>query len=260
VICQRCGHDKKLRARGMCNACYSKVQRRDQYTGCWRSLFVDAGPVIAHIARLEAVGVTKRQVTRLTGYKPVYELRPDRPIHQRAHDAILAIPVPTRDVAADMVLDCATIESSGTLRRLQALSMMGWAMPDLARHHGRISGVTLNGLLREERPMVQARTARAVAVLYDELAMLHGPSPAARQRAIEHGWWPPLAWDDDKIDEPATIPTGVGPQRKLSFMDTYSELRALGYYDDETIAAKMGIEVKSLQRQLTPSRHGKVSA
>ena len=61
-------------------------------------------------------------------------------------------------------------------------------------------------------------------------------------------WPPPLAWDDDTIDDPNELPD-CGTRRRLSFDEQYLELRDLGYSDSD-IAHRLGIKPKSLERQL----------
>ena len=57
---------------------------------------------------------------------------------------------------------------------------------------------------------VAPATARAVEDLYDRAWQgPRRPSTASRRRAVTAGWAPPLAWDDDTIDDPAASPAGV---------------------------------------------------
>lgn len=255
--CARCRHDKKIRARKMCEACYQHCRRRDHYTGSWESSYIDPEPVLAHIEALTQAGITRRQIKKLTGFSRIYQLAPGNPIHRRPAEAILAIEIPVGP--SPVVAERSCVPAVGTSRRLQALAVMGWSIYYLANRLD-IGRSHLYYIAHQLTPTVQAKTARSVANLYDELAMIDGPRNKTRQAAIGRGWYPPLAWDDDQIDDPEASPTGVGIDRRLTFVEAYSELRQLGYDGDEEIAARMGIEVKSLQRQLTPSRHGKVSA
>jgi len=56
------------------------------------------------------------------------------------------------------------------------------------------------------RDWVMATTAEKVRAIYDELSMIPGPSDYGRVRAVNRGWVPPLAWDDDTIDDPNAKP------------------------------------------------------
>lgn len=95
------------------------------------------------------------------------------------------------------------VDATGTRRRVQALSALGWSQSYLGERFGvGVSAVqqwTVSSL-------VQAKTATSVRRLYDELSMTPGPSARARGWAAKRGWPPPLAWDDDTIDDPAARP------------------------------------------------------
>jgi len=104
-------------------------------------------------------------------------------------------------------------DATGTRRRLQALMRCGYSLPALAVRLG-CTRQELRVKLHD-RGSVTGKTARAVAVLYDELWDQPPPErthfekiSVSRTRAYarKHGFPPPLAWDDDTIDNP-----GAGP-------------------------------------------------
>ena len=95
------------------------------------------------------------------------------------------------------------IDGTGTRRRLQALVAIGWTAPLI----GARLDVTQALITRlYHRPRVNSQTAAAVRALYDELWNVPGPSWRSRYRARVAGWPPPLAWDDDTIDDPTAWP------------------------------------------------------
>lgn len=106
------------------------------------------------------------------------------------------------------------IPSVGTVRRLQALTVMGWSMRDLADRCG-LQESTLAALRNPIHKMTRPRFAATVAGLYDELSGTHGPGRHAATRAKNRGWAPPAAWDDDTIDDPYTEPN-VGEQARVN--------------------------------------------
>jgi hypothetical protein len=59
---------------------------------------------------------------------------------------------------------------------------------------------------------VYRKTHEAVAAAYDALSMKLPPdtgiSRQVRAHAERRGWAPPLAWDDDTIDDPDAVPLG----------------------------------------------------
>jgi hypothetical protein len=95
------------------------------------------------------------------------------------------------------------IDATGTRRRVRALVRIGWPLSHLAT---RLGVSVQNVCAYTHRVQVRQSTALKVAALYDELSMLPGPSSSALIRARSKGWPPPLAWDDEDIDNPAARP------------------------------------------------------
>ena len=112
------------------------------------------------------------------------------------------------------------VPAVGTTRRLRALYALGWTERDLAEGLG-VSLCRVSHLLTERRPTLSPDTVARVAALYDELSMAvpadtkplrRGQTKhhaRARRRARVLGWHPPLAWDDDAIDDPDAQPYGL---------------------------------------------------
>lgn len=104
------------------------------------------------------------------------------------------------------------VDGTGTRRRLRALMALGWG------------GVWINAQLKtssatawritvKDRPVtVQMRDA--VVHIYDRFSMSVPPpsygTMVAKRTARTHGWPPPLAWDDESIDDPSARPVEVG--------------------------------------------------
>ena len=103
------------------------------------------------------------------------------------------------------------------------------------------------------RPHVTAQTAAAIARAYTALSSTPGPSDTARKTAADLGWAPPLAWDDDTIDDPAAEPVGV--RRDLSrrpadeLVDETEDLVSQGE-SLATAARRLGMAAESLERAL----------
>lgn len=95
------------------------------------------------------------------------------------------------------------VSSVGTIRRLQALGAAGWTFRDIAPRAG-LSSKSLTDIMT--RPTAYVANARAIEKVYDELSMKQGPSKTALGRAKRKGWAPPLAWDEDTIDDPDARP------------------------------------------------------
>lgn len=138
-------------------------------------------------------------------------------------------------------------DATGTARRLQALAALGWPPSVLARRIG-VSRSTFEHIVKGHIQRTSAGVVAAVSDLYEELSMTPGPSDHWRRIAADKGWAPPLAWDDDTIDDPDAKPD-LGQRRPLSWDERYRELRDCGH-SDLHIAAKLGIKPESMLRQL----------
>jgi DNA-binding CsgD family transcriptional regulator len=99
-----------------------------------------------------------------------------------------------------------TIDATGTRRRIQALVRIGWPLSELADR----LGVSLQNVYAyTKRDRVWRSTATKITAIYDELSMTPGPSSSASKRAQSKGWAPPLAYDDDTIDDPKARPSSA---------------------------------------------------
>lgn len=145
--------------------------------------------------------------------------------------------------------------STGTARRIRALVAMGYSQTHIARAVG-IGPTYISKLAANIRGQVNRQTADRISAIYDKLSMTPGPSRAARDFAHRKGWMPPLAWDDDTIDDPDATPN-PGHQERIGFRERYLEMRDCGYSDLQ-ICDRLNIQPQSLLRQihrydLTPS-------
>ena len=144
--------------------------------------------------------------------------------------------------------------SIGVTRRLRALNALGYSQDDLAARLG-VHYSWVCKLMSTERAQVNKvnpDTVTRVTDLYNQLSMTPGPSERARRAARIKGWAPPLAWDDDTIDDPNAQPDGQlhrSDRKTVPFTEEYLELRSLGY-NDLQIVRKWSIKPESLLRQL----------
>jgi transcriptional regulator with XRE-family HTH domain len=232
----------------LCHSCYETYRLRQKAYGRWQTIFVDAEPVRQHVETLRSSGVGSRRIAELSGVsrsviqalingRKKYGNQPSKLISAANANALLAVaPAPANG---------AYIDITGTTRRLQALVAIGYTQSELAARLGITPGNATD--LFHGRGKALVATAKRVADLFAELAMTPGPSPRARTYAAKRGWAAPLAWDDN-IDDPDAKPD-LGQRRAIRWDERYLELRELGFKDVE-IAAKLGIQLHSLMRQL----------
>lgn len=203
-------------------------QRRHLYG---KTFYVPAEPARAHVRALGEQGMGWKRVARAAGisesivWKLLYGdasrgMAPSKKIRPKTAQALLAVKL---DVAPGQKVD-----PTGTGRRLQALVTLGWSI-------GRIS--TETGLDRQcldaavHFQGITAATRDAVARAYDRLWNQAPPQTnqreriaysRSRRRATLNGWAPPMAWDDDTIDDPQATPdlgTDLRPGGKRVHVD-----------------------------------------
>lgn len=168
------------------------------------------------------------------------------------------------------------IDPTGTQRRLQALAALGWPQETLGARLG-MRTADIGRISRGEPTRVRSVVAERVCQLYDELSMTPGPSTLSVQRARAKGWAPPLAWDDEAIDDPTATPTGAirarrnprrdvdevavrraaaGEQLDLSAAERAALVALLARQglSDALIADRVGLAARSVER--IRARHG----
>ena len=102
------------------------------------------------------------------------------------------------------------VPATGGKRRLQALHAIGWRHVDLSPRLG-FDARTVAGA----KALITQRKHQAICRVYDALWNQPGPSSQGRSRAARLGYAPPLAWDDDTIDDPSAAPD-LGKKVKAS--------------------------------------------
>lgn len=200
---------------------------------------VNAQPVRAHVQRLIDAGITRRRIAELAGVSrnAVTKLlngaggRPMTVVRTTTARALLAVPAdPRHQTGTQYEL------ALGAQRRLQALVAFGYSQARLARELG-ISANGLGALLRNE--LVTAWRAREVRDLYERLSMTLPATDTtprrksvtrAKRYALDHGWAPPMAWDEGALDDPDARPhmrRPAGPRSAQRPVDEVAVARVL---------------------------------
>lgn len=158
---------------------------------------------VTRFHKWQARGYSSRAVSDMTGLsertvQAMFQGRSDpaKMMHRTAQRILDAPDVPTGR---------GWVPSIGCVRRLQALTVMGWSMQALSQRCD-LDESTLAALRSETHRTTRPRFARIVSDLYDEVWDTPGPGRHAATRARNRGWAPPLAWDDDTIDDPTAQP------------------------------------------------------
>ena len=244
---------------------YAARVRRLKAYGRWQP-FTDAGPAREHAQVLVGAGIGMRRIAELAGVTPcaVWNLLsgqpgrgtpPARRIRTETARRILAI----RPIEANQDWN-ARVDATGSRRRVQALVALGWSMRSVAAMMP-IEPAYLRAIVRD-RPQVTAKTARKVRAAYDQL-WDQVPSEVnrserisaakARSLAARRGWVPPLAWDDEVIDNPAAQPAPGWKRVKITRSEDLAadvaELEAR-HYTRAQAAERLGMRRGTLDRAL----------
>lgn len=253
TACSKCDRDKPPFRRGLCGNCYESARKRFGF----ESKYVDAEPARQHVIALVEAGIARRQICRITGLhrgdlaglmngRSLRGLGPSQKIFRDKADRILAIPLP--DAAVHRVVAPGQfVPAVGTVRRLRALVAIGYTQAGLSH---RIGMLPTNGsrLFTGKHTVVTAATALRVETLFNHTQLIPGPSERARRRAADLGWPPPLAWDEDTIDDPAAEADRTTCRRSRK-PELYVELRELGY-SDALIIPRLNTTAVALERAL----------
>lgn len=221
---------------------------------------VDAAAIRAHLGSLQKQGVSVRRiaeaadVTRPTLYallvgQPSKGLPPTRRVTHGVAQRLLAVTAevataPAPDLAE--LSDLSRVDAVGPRRRVQALAALGWSMQQIADQLG-MARRQLQAILRGTQ--VSARTARAVHDVYDRLCWEAPPactrwerSAVTRTKAWARGqdWVPPLAWDDDTIDDPAAVPQ-LGVSRRPRYAEPVDDVDLAALLAGDTRASRVSV-------------------
>lgn len=193
----------------------NRIRRLKAYGRYDAPIWVDAAPVRKHVRRLMRQGHTAQGVARCAGVdmNRMRMLLWGNPSSGRPRSARI------RSAVADRIMSCRMdwrqlhpntgIDSTGTIRRIRALGAIGWSGKHIADLIGMRQG---NFAMIQGRPQVLVTTALKVEAVYHDLAMTPAPDNQYTRRlltlAVTKGWAPPLAWDDETIDDPKTRPQG----------------------------------------------------
>jgi AraC-like DNA-binding protein len=245
------------------HAAYARSVYRRRGYGTWQP-FVDAEPVRQHLRNLINYGISFEQAANLAGLYPASVAALLYPMGGRAPKQRLRAETAAKLLAVKAIPENVhglhPIDGTGTRRRLQALAAIGFPFVRLGDHlplHPAQVGRVAHA------PRVHARTARAVAKLYDQLwnqdPTQHGVRPATalkvKRYAASQGWAPPAAWDDDQIDNPAAQPDlGARVPRYVALAENGLELEQRQGYTRQQAAERLGVSKDALQQAITRHR------
>lgn len=218
--------------------------------------YVTGSHARAHLEQLRTDGMTIKQISRESGVAPVTISRilDGHRTRESTQATLLAIEPGRREIT-DETPDMALVNSAGTRRRLRALVVCGWTGSRIAERLG-CSATNVNLALRkgEDDPTV-AHFARTVRDLYEDLWDKEPPCANRHEEArlvqistaaLERGWAPPMAWDEESIDDPAARPaewrevTDLGSSRRRMHVEDLEDCIRWGL-DVDGAAERLGV-------------------
>lgn len=103
------------------------------------------------------------------------------------------------------------VPAIGARRRLQALAALGYSYVEVGELLG-TAGSNVAFLANRKR-MIRPETDSKVLIVYDKLSMVIPPDCRRKSYALtfarKNGYLPPLAWDDETMDDPYALPSGL---------------------------------------------------
>lgn len=163
---------------------------------------IDSAEARRKVSTLIGLGWSQRSVAGAAGVSPqvITRLKAGQDtVTRKIADRILAIDVDEIPSTPSPATTEVFVSRVGTQRRVQALLYMGWTHDELSAR----SGTKTSALIHQAGRWVTRTTHDRIARLYDEIAMIPGPSSRTKSRAIARGYLGPLHWDDiDRDAEP----------------------------------------------------------
>jgi len=216
---------------------YQKHRRIEREQGIER--MACAAAALAHLDALNQQGYSLSSIGRQIGVdgSHLYAIRKGAygRITRALSEKILAV-TPESVIEAENPKDWLPIV--GTKRRIQALMAIGYPMDYIDQQ----SGVDTRSVVYRNGRVARS-THDAVKRVYEELWATPGPSAETRNRALRSGYLPPMAWDDETIEDANHRPGTP------EFSDKRATKRELFIRDVEHLAS-FGIRIDSVAHQL----------
>ena len=230
---------------------WRKKWNLDRHRGHKR--LVDAAPVRGHAYDLENLGMSRRSIAEAADVSAttITNLMNGHTATMQRSVANKVLAVRPEHILA-RTRPAGFVPAIGARRRIRALYAIGHTADTIAADLG-VKPFAIRNIVNHPGRWI-ARTAHDdIVTAYERLWDVPGPSGHNRARAARWGWLPPMAWDDDTIDDPAATPdTGEAGSRGSTVENVewlLTEIDTIATVDQ--IAHRLGISVSGVQRALT---------
>lgn len=248
--CADCGRRPAV-ARRKCAGCYNRERRARLADGTWDGN-VDAAPVRERIQHLLAAGMAIDHIAWQAGVDPggLAAIAAGKTRYTRAHLAAAINRV--RPDPRQAPSRHSYVPAVGAVRRLQSLAAAGWDAHRLAERSG-LTVHTIRAIHSARQTRVTTRHHLAIAAMWRDIDITPGPSVRAQLFAERRGWLPPIAWDEDTIDDPKARPSqglrapAPRTERRAERIATVHRLTRRGLSTNQ-IADQLGIHPRQVSR------------
>jgi hypothetical protein len=226
---------------------YFKKWRYDAARGVTR--LVDAGPTVTRINDLVSQGASIRAIADAAGLSATAICKV-RQGHQPKVSRVTANRVAGLTLASIISRPHGPgfVPKIGAVRRIQGLLAIGWTHAHI-NAAGELASHRSENTLGQAGDWINRDTHDAICRVYDQLSMTSGPSARTRGRAAKLGYPPPLAWDDDEIDDPAAVPQHQVQDVAGSGVDQAAIERRIGGEDVPLTRAERWVAVRRLHAE-----------
>lgn len=200
-----------------------------------------------HVQSLVANGMSVRAIGEVAGVTPSVISQLSRgtrtSVAVRTETAILAVGL---EEVMGRANPLGFVPNIGARRRLRALMAIGWRHSDLTP----MVGFNTGNLNHQIGNWISRAKHDAMKAVYEQLWNTPGPAPeTSRARIRNAGYLPPMAWDDETIDDPLYEPDLGDGQKNL--VDAEVEFLITAGCPRHEIAARLGYECpETLERWL----------
>lgn len=219
---------------------------------------LSAEPLARHLDMLSEQGFSHTQMAsaagpgRHTGEISKLRLRQQTTVHPDVARAYFRINL------AGVRPALATVDATGTIRRGQALCVIGHPVYQIASAIPMSKNI-LGVYLETGVATVKVPVAEGMAAAYHDMSRRPGNSLKIRRAAARNGWHGPLAWDGNAIDDPEAQPESDVDEVALKRDELGAIRRAeIGHLDrfglsEHEIARRLGMNtayVRDIVREL----------
>lgn len=224
---------------------YRRARMLDELHGVPRGRMPRA-EVVAHVTALRALGFGEGAIASAAGLS-------GRSVRYFRSDASSTSMVYARrflELTPELVFARAAghtlVPAFAAVRRMEALQWMGWRYSDIEQAGRAATGDPAWCNMLREPNQISASRHRSMCAAFDVLSGKRGGSRRTSAIARNRGFLPPLAWDDDTIDDPTATPD-LGAHESGTDLDEFMFL-VRGGEEPARAARRLSVTESAIER------------